>query len=98
MPTRFQQRRSKGWTKPSSGRCVSRPSRFGNPFRVPAIRLGDPDAHALAVDRYRGWITSPKQAALLADARRELRGVDLGCYCAIGLPCHADVLIELVNT
>ena len=36
--------------------------------------------------------------ALLPDGpRRELRGLDLGCYCAPGLPCHADVLLELVD-
>jgi hypothetical protein len=43
------------------------------------------------------WITAPEQAELLARARRELRGLDLGCYCPIGLPCPADVLLELVN-
>ena len=30
MPARFQQSRIKGWTKPVNGRCVSRPSQFGN--------------------------------------------------------------------
>lgn len=26
-----------------------------------------------------------------------LRGLDLACWCPIGQPCHADVLIELAN-
>lgn len=26
-----------------------------------------------------------------------LRGRDLACFCPIGLPCHADVLLELAN-
>ena len=26
--------RAKGWSKPPNGRCVSRPSRFSNPFRL----------------------------------------------------------------
>jgi hypothetical protein len=69
MPTRFQQRRGKGWTKPPGGRCVSRPSRFGNPFPVESI--GDPAAHAAAVARFREWITSPEQSELLAEARRD---------------------------
>ena len=97
MPVRFQQRRAKGWRVPENGRCVSRPSRFGNPFQLPADRREDPAARQAVIDRYREWITSPEQAELLADARRELRGLDLGCFCSTGLPCHADVLLELVN-
>jgi hypothetical protein len=62
-----------------------------------ADRLGDPAAHAACVARYREWITAPEQAELLAAARAELRGVNLGCTCAPGLPYHADVLLELVN-
>ena len=49
------------------------------------------------VARFRDWITSPDQAELLAVAGRDLRGRDLGCYCPRGLPCHADVLLALVN-
>jgi hypothetical protein len=96
-PNRFQQRRAKGWTKPPNGRCVTRPSRFSNPFVVSREDIGNPKAHAAVVAKFREWITSPEQAELLTDARRELRGLDLGCYCAPGLPCHADALIELVN-
>jgi hypothetical protein len=80
---------------PPGSACVSRPSPYGNPFRPAA--LGDPAAHAEAVARFREWIAAPERAALLGRARRELRGRDLGCYCAPGLPCHADVLLELVN-
>jgi hypothetical protein len=97
MPSRFQQRRAKGWRKPPGGRCVSRPSRYGNPFEVPTKSLGDPVAHAEAKAKYRKWITAPEQADRLVESRRELRGRDLGCYCPVGLPCHADVLLELVN-
>jgi hypothetical protein len=27
----------------------------------------------------------------------ELRGKNLACFCKIGEPCHADVLLELAN-
>jgi Domain of unknown function (DUF4326) len=30
-------------------------------------------------------------------ARRELAGKDLACWCAPGLPCHADVLLGIAN-
>lgn len=29
--------------------------------------------------------------------RRDLRGKVLACWCPIGSPCHADVLLELAN-
>jgi hypothetical protein len=32
-----------------------------------------------------------------ADVRRELRGRDLGCFCALDLVCHADTLLEVAN-
>lgn len=34
---------------------------------------------------------------LLAAARAELAGKDLGCYCPDDLPCHRDVLIDLAQ-
>lgn len=60
------------------------------------------------VSLFRSWLTNPKQtdyvgpeaekkrAALLARLP-ELRGKDLGCWCALDAPCHADVLLELAN-
>lgn len=33
----------------------------------------------------------------MAEARRGLRGRDLGCTRPSGLPCHADVLLDLVK-
>jgi hypothetical protein len=74
---------------------VSCPSKYGNPFRP--IPFGDPAAHEEAVGQYLKWIAAPEQATLMADAHRELRGLDLGCGCPLGLPCHADVLLILVN-
>jgi hypothetical protein len=34
---------------------------------------------------------------LLARLRDELVGRDLGCFCAAGLPCHRDVLIDFAD-
>lgn len=31
------------------------------------------------------------------DARRELAGRDLACWCPLDQPCHADVLLSLAN-
>lgn len=95
MPTRIKLERTKGWRKPEGAINVARPTKYGNPFKVGAD--GVPDA-ATAVGRYHCWLLShPDGKALLAQARQELRGHDLMCYCDLDAPCHADVLLELVN-
>lgn len=49
MPQRIQRRRTKGWRLPPNTICVTRPGRFGNPFRIGDYakvggRLGGPGA------------------------------------------------------
>ena len=31
------------------------------------------------------------------EIRAELRGKNLACWCALDMPCHADVLLEIAN-
>jgi hypothetical protein len=52
---------------------------------------------AEAVRRYRDDLFAGRLAVTIADARRELRGRDLACYCPLDEPCHADVLLEVAN-
>ena len=68
---------------------IGRPSKWGNPFVI-----GVDGTRAEVIEKYREWIaTSP---TLLADAKKELRGKVLGCYCA-PQACHGDVLVEIAN-
>ncbi len=69
---------------------VGRPTRWGNPFT--SADAGSPDA---AVAAYRTHLTATP--GLLDAARRQLAGRDLACWCPTGRPCHADVLLDLVN-
>jgi hypothetical protein len=99
-PRRIQLKRAKGWRKPIGVVVVSRPSKYGNPFRV-GRHLTTPEA---AVVAYREQLVTRglwRGATLLVnvhDVRRELRGRDLACWCPIGQPCHADVLLEVANS
>jgi hypothetical protein len=55
-----------------------------------AVRCADA---ATAVAWYRAWAPlalEPEKVALL-------RGLDLACWCALDVPCHADVLLEIAN-
>jgi len=76
---------------PPNGKRVTRPSRWGNPFRI-----GHEAADAAeAVGLFRQHLQ--QHPALVELATRELRGFDLGCTCPLGQPCHADVWLEVVN-
>lgn len=90
-PQRVKMRRTRGWRKPPDTVYVGRPTRFGNPFR--AAEHGS----EYAVRLFEEWIRRPANRALLAEARRTLKGKNLGCWCPLGAPCHADVLLRLVN-
>lgn len=65
---------------------VGRPSKFGNPFAT-----GDRNFDIL---NYRFWLSEHPE--IVEAARNELAGRDLVCWCA-PLPCHADVLLEVVT-
>ena len=94
MPKRIQLRRTKGWRKPPGAKSVARPTWWGNPFAVGDFGVED---RAVAVAKYREWIMASAQGAYLAKARAQLAGNDLACWCPLDQPCHADVLLELVN-
>ena len=107
MPKRIQLSRKRGWRKPEGAVVVSRPSKFGNPFRVipknatavfaQAMRVTGfgCDSHAEAVDKFREMLMrSPNLCSRIVT---ELAGKDLCCFCPLDRPCHADALLELSN-
>lgn len=123
-PKRIQRKRTKGWRMPENCVCVTRPGKWGNPFRVNQNDDGTwsvvacdgtvaipkatrEDAGRGAVRLFRAYLANDGSqpgairdsggAALAAFAKEELRGKDLACFCPIGQPCHADVLLELAN-
>lgn len=104
MPDRIQRRRTKGWRMPPDAVYVGRPTRWGNPYPVGSrdTRYSDrewlhtPESAVLA---YREWLDEPGPSGFSRreEARVELAGRDLACWCPPGQPCHADVLLEVAN-
>jgi hypothetical protein len=90
VPKRFQRSRRKGTRLPAGVVVVTRPTKWGNPH---PLELG----RAEAVRRYRDDLLAGRLKVSVDDVRRELRGRDLACYCPLGEPCHADVLLEVAN-
>lgn len=100
MPRRLQRHRKAGWRKPDGAVIVDRTSRFGNPYKVADF------GQQGAVDRFDYVLEDPMRESSIVVRNRmfriknslgELRGQDLLCTCALGEPCHGDVLIEAAN-
>lgn len=84
MITRVQRKRIKDWRKPENALYVGRPTKWGNPF-----------AKHEDLALYRGHIEQQIKHGHLDLA--ELKGRDLMCFCPLNVPCHADILIEMLN-
>ena len=67
---------------------IGRPSKWGNRFVI-----GEHGTRAEVIAKYKEYILSKPE--LLQDLK-ELKGKTLGCFCK-PLPCHGDVLIELIE-
>ena len=100
-PVRVQLSRAKGWRMPPNTVIVSRPSKWGNPFKVGGwARLAPGLGPALPIK-----VSSAGRAVtlfrMLCEDRTPdlstLRGKNLACWCKLDAPCHADVLLELAN-
>jgi hypothetical protein len=92
MPRRIQLSRRSGWRKPAGAIVVSRPSKWGNPFKIDATT-----SRAESVDRYARALARGELPFTKSDVIRELAGHDLACWCPLDGPCHADVLLEVAN-
>ena len=103
-PIRVQLSRAKGWRMPENTVKVDRSTIWGNPFRVGdrvQVTPSDPVAVCFsaqeAVDAYRSFMDDVISATFRVQVRLQLRGKNLACWCKLGTPCHADVLLELAN-
>lgn len=90
---------------------VGRPTKWGNPFVAPGYSDAHrpafpPGGRAQAVAQFRAaieandrgeWISGGAWCPTSAEIRSELAGKNLACWCPLGQPCHADVLLEIAN-
>ena len=94
MPQRIQRKRGKGWKMPEGVVYVGWPTKWGNNFRV-----GIDGTASECIEKYRARIRGNMWSfPTTKDIQAELRGKDLACWCRVGDPCHADVLLEIANT
>lgn len=101
-PQRIQLSRKKGFDLQAVSIALNglpavncaRPSKFGNPFKVGDDYGAGPIDQATAVELFRvDPLCEPKRK----QAKAELLGKNLACFCDPGQPCHCDVLLEIAN-
>lgn len=102
-PKRIQLSRKKGFKLPPNTVVVSRPSKWGNPFRM-VYAASDPKTHICipapgererVVKEFAKWVSW--NSAFRGAVKRYLVGKNLACWCKLSELCHADVLLELAN-
>lgn len=73
---------------------VGRPSRWGNPF-IPNEENGGLNLEE-CIKSYAGAVEITLKE--YPDYLDELKGKDLACWCELTKPCHADVLLDMLNS
>jgi len=103
LPQRIQRKRTKGWRMPPNTKCVTRGTRWGNPYVV-----GKDGTASECVAKFIKELTPYTHAsgslddllistANMKEIQIDLRGKNLACFCKVGEPCHADWLLEIAN-
>ena len=65
---------------------------WGNPFS-----MGGGASRGSVIRQYTDWLMAPERAEMRAEARRDLHGKTLGCFCT-PLQCHGFVLAMVANS
>lgn len=93
---------------PEGAIYVGRPTKWGNPYRVgdesaaigcdPVFNIDEEPLTARDVAQLFRIALDREQLPVTRDqVRAELAGHDLACWCPLGAPCHADVLLAVAN-
>jgi hypothetical protein len=97
-PQRIRLKRKKGFNLQKESKKLNgleavncaRPGKWGNRNKV-----GPGETPYFAVACFEDDMRAdPKKRA---EAKRELRGKNLACFCALDQPCHVDTLLRIAN-
>ena len=108
MPERIQFKRQKNFRLPENCVRVTRPSKFGNPFKIGDVVAKSPSHYPLHLETramvlywFEKWLNRKLEDE--PEFLEPLRDKDLACFCPIidkdnnYIHCHADVLLSYAN-
>lgn len=97
-PKRIQRKRTKGWKMPANTISVTRPGKWGNPYKIgeeykteSGFKKIETAQHAVNLFEQAIEFYNKEQI------KKELKGKNLACYCSLDSPCHADILLKIAN-
>ena len=106
LPIRVQRRRTKGFKLPINTVCVTRGTKWGNPFIVGIHGTKEECLKSFKI-LCSGYLcmsiskptidTQKKYMETIKNNLQELRGKNLACFCSLKDDCHADLLLEWAN-
>lgn len=112
-PERIQLKRSRGWRIPPNTLKVDRSTQWGNHWVAWKDDDGVWNATRNSCEHHPCASKEAAVKMCVDEFRKEtldrishyggmtwllpLRGSNLACWCPVGTPCHADVLLELAN-
>jgi len=112
MPVRVQRKRTKGFKLPINTVCVTRGTKWGNPFtfgdflvsltllasvrRIENHEVMNGEGLKWILESYKKYMQENPE--LVALAKKELKGKNLACWCGLNDGCHADILLEIANS
>lgn len=90
-PVRIQRSRQHKQVSPNGlpVKYCGRPTKWGNPY-IPYVAGNTPED---CVRKFEQTMS----IMLKQDAKKELKGINLSCWCKLGDPCHVDVLLKIAN-
>jgi|SRR5665213_104838 len=110
QPVRIQRSRQHKQVSPNGLPIVyvGRPGKWGNPFKVgeaiwnpksDAMSLIRPENINECVELFLVYMQKgmKKNNTWMYKDLHELKGKNLSCWCKIGEPCHADILLKIAN-
>lgn len=74
---------------------IGRPSKWGNPFKIGDYHHGRKMTREDTIEAYKDWLLYSIDGVELQKDLHELEGKILGCWCK-PLPCHGDILVDLL--
>ena len=90
-PVRVQLSRKKGWKMPENTVKVDRSTIWGNNFKVEDFESAEECVAMFEHNLNKFMCFHPAKYDVYI---RPLIGKNLGCWCKIGAPCHAEILLR----
>lgn len=105
---RIQRKRTKGWRMPENAISITRPGKYGNPFKI-GKEVDDKwmeffdriDFHSFFV---KGYVPDREDSIYLFEKYvlptldlSKIKDKDIACFCRLDQECHGDTIIRKIN-